>query len=457
MRACGQSVFSRDCASLRRQPKVVTVTTTLTVGVVALAAFQVIPAITVAVSVPFTTVVWLVSSCRDKRISPSAVPAKQPPSPAKPPSPPAPLPFYSNFQPSCWIGPHPREYRKMTDEEIKKEDEYKNAEEAVADKLVRALERAGKDLECKLSGQELYADIYENYPKFHEVQNQTEQLNHIKKMTGPQIGSVPVVRLRNQKTPASPMQDDVLVGKITFSSGGIRCFGAVYGVFDGHGKKGHVVAAYCRVNLLKALVYLIEKYNPEFLSDIGMFNALKLTTVLLNEKVPKNGGSTVAFTLKIGDTLWTAGLGDSRIILCTDEKVIPLSEDNDPANPREKKRIEKRGGRVTLYEGVPRVNGIFAPARSMGDHYPGVNGGADYWVMSARPGITKISLKGIKDKNPTLVCASDGLWNVASSNDIGRFLMANKERPLLEKTQEIAVRARLAGSDDDITVMLVPL
>lgn len=65
-------------------------------------------------------------------------------------------------------------------------------------------------------------------------------------------------------------------------------------------------------------------------------------------------GTTTVVVLIHDKVLWCANCGDSRAILAKEVekgyknewKCVPLSEDHKPDIPKEKKRVEERGGRV---------------------------------------------------------------------------------------------------------------
>lgn len=64
------------------------------------------------------------------------------------------------------------------------------------------------------------------------------------------------------------------------------------------------------------------------------------------------------FSVKKDNRLYTANIGDSRCVMCRQSAsgkptAIPLSFDQNPDNPQEKKRILAAGGRVEPLPGLP--------------------------------------------------------------------------------------------------------
>ena len=49
-----------------------------------------------------------------------------------------------------------------------------------------------------------------------------------------------------------------------------------------------------------------------------------------------------------------ANVGDSRAVLCSDGRALPMSSDHKPNKPEERRRIQALGGRVVYSFGVPR-------------------------------------------------------------------------------------------------------
>ena len=63
--------------------------------------------------------------------------------------------------------------------------------------------------------------------------------------------------------------------------------------------------------------------------------------------------------------LYTANVGDARIVLCRNGKALRLSYDHKGSDENEGKRISKAGGLILNN----RVNGVLAVTRALGDNY----------------------------------------------------------------------------------------
>ncbi|KAG6383872.1 hypothetical protein SASPL_156358 [Salvia splendens] len=79
-------------------------------------------------------------------------------------------------------------------------------------------------------------------------------------------------------------------------------------------------------------------------------------------------GSTAVVAVISPDKIVVSNCGDSCAVLCRNGVAIPLSVDHKPDRPDELRRIEEAGGRVIYWDG-PRVLGVLAMSRAIGDSY----------------------------------------------------------------------------------------
>ncbi|CAH8332998.1 unnamed protein product [Eruca vesicaria subsp. sativa] len=115
-------------------------------------------------------------------------------------------------------------------------------------------------------------------------------------------------------------------------------------------------------------------------------------------------GSTAVVSVITPDKIVVANCGDSRAVLCRNGKPVPLSTDHKPDRPDELDRIEEAGGRVIYWDG-PRVLGVLAMSRAIGDNYLKP-------YVSSEPEVTVTERT---EEDEFLILASDGLWDVVTN------------------------------------------
>lgn len=240
------------------------------------------------------------------------------------------------------------------------------------------------------------------------------------------------------------MEDTYLAEKVDVKIDGSPVKVKISALFDGHGGKG--MADYAKSHLVKHLKKRLEEFNHSGLQDVGVWNALKIALVDLSRSYKEHeGGATANVCLQIGRKVWMANVGDSRAILLTPEgTTVQLTEDQKPHIEKYAKGIEKRGHNVI----GGRLDGILAVARALGDHES--MGGA-----SARPKITLYELPEGSQAS-YLLQACDGIWDVASSDQVGQLAhqLLKKGRSLPVVAADVVKAAFQAGSTDNMTVML---
>lgn len=116
-----------------------------------------------------------------------------------------------------------------------------------------------------------------------------------------------------------------------------------FGVFDGH--RGSNASSYASQEILSVLLDVFKTFKNESIEDI-----LKETFIELNRKMKKDsipGGTTSIIGLIAKNTCYIAHVGDSRAVLCRNNKAIKITEDHKPDRIDELQRITELGGEIT--------------------------------------------------------------------------------------------------------------
>ena len=236
------------------------------------------------------------------------------------------------------------------------------------------------------------------------------------------------------------------------------------GVFDGHGG-GEISKTLCKI-----LPQYFYKHN--FMSKNIPKPSLKYNSYIIdifstiqNELNASNNystsqGSTVCMCIiyiynnkKYLTAFWT---GDSRAISCDNNLIAQsLTLDHKPDSPLELRRIKKLGGFVTFEPNdVPRIQGILAVSRSLGDfdikqfieHKPDIA----HYICNQK----------------FIVVATDGLWDVMNNQMVVDFILNNifdtpnilltdrVNKSDLNIAYKLAMKAIELGSDDNISIIV---
>mmetsp|Transcript_39460 Transcript_39460/g.102863 ORF Transcript_39460/g.102863 Transcript_39460/m.102863 type:complete len:366 (-) Transcript_39460:264-1361(-) len=241
---------------------------------------------------------------------------------------------------------------------------------------------------------------------------------------------------------------------------------SVYGVYDGHGRRGHEVSEAAKASLPADLLKQ---------GDVSIRQAPALMRAAFEraqERVGKEGfsqrsGTTATVVLHDHrqDWLMVAHVGDSGAVLGravgSKMEAVQLTRDHKPELDDERQRIRESGGLVLadgrgsfrVYRSDSRGPGLNM-SRSLGDLQ-----GHDLCGLSAEPEILDLAL-GSADK--VLLIGSDGLWDAVSPQEAVRTALRMGPRCAREAAQKIAREARqrwvLEGNYvDDITVLLIHL
>jgi len=245
------------------------------------------------------------------------------------------------------------------------------------------------------------------------------------------------------------MEDRYTVGKLPSI--------ALFGVFDGHG--GSVTSTFASTYFNQ---YFVQNHNahPDDMEK-ALRGAIAETQKQLQFAAPKKSprdGSTAIICAVDQEAIWTVNVGDSRAVLSRNSKCIPLSEDHKPDRPDEKERIEAAGGQVLTNRDCPRIynsngQGGLALSRALGDEF---YKNPKELLVPAEPDITRRELHRDDD---FLILASDGLWDVYSSEKAVAFVnQLRKQQPLADAnfiSRELVRSALHLESTDNVTALVV--
>mmetsp|Transcript_21159 Transcript_21159/g.49169 ORF Transcript_21159/g.49169 Transcript_21159/m.49169 type:complete len:433 (-) Transcript_21159:157-1455(-) len=182
--------------------------------------------------------------------------------------------------------------------------------------------------------------------------------------------------------PESPNQDSFFIMKIDGQY-------SIYGVFDGHGRKGHDISNFVKDHLPKIL---LSQENLHTDTEKALETAFEKTQVLIEKATDmkkidaQRSGTTasVVFHDHKKGLLYLAHVGDSRVVLGRQHKQpaggarstwagVDLTVDHKPDLPEERARIEQAGGMVLFDGGWNYRVYVRGKRDARGKRYPGLN------------------------------------------------------------------------------------
>lgn len=209
--------------------------------------------------------------------------------------------------------------------------------------------------------------------------------------------------------------------------------GRFAGVFDGHGGSG--VSSYLSSSIYDKIQKNLEKISssPSCPSVKDMVKSISSAlTEIDNEVLEKDdlqyqGSTSVAVYVHENPangerTVIAANVGDSRAVLSRGAFAIGLTRDHKPDDIDERKRILAMGETIEWdsYCNVSRVRNL-SLSRAIGDRFAKP-------VVSSEPEIkvfplSELSVEKGGDKNDFIILASDGLWDVMTSQNCVNFVL----------------------------------
>lgn len=139
--------------------------------------------------------------------------------------------------------------------------------------------------------------------------------------------------------------------------------------------------------------------------------------------------------------LYTANVGDSRIVINRNGKAKRLTYEHKGSDKNEIKRIYKSGGLVL----GGRVNGVLAVSRSLGDIY------LKEFVL----GNPYTTMTELNEGDKFIIIACDGLWDVCDDQEAVSLIKDLTDAKIA--SEKLCTYAIQQGTSDNVTVMVVML
>jgi protein phosphatase 1L len=216
-------------------------------------------------------------------------------------------------------------------------------------------------------------------------------------------------------------------------------------VYDGHsGRAAALAAAEMMTPRLRSLMKSAKEKKEGRPSCCELVRETYLSTdAYIVGRGLEDGAAAATLYIK-GEKFVVANSGDTRVIIGKGDDWLQLTLDHKPDVPEERQRIERLGGSVIVW-GVPRVQGILAMSRALGD--PSLKP-----FVTAEPRITE----GLLGKeNDLAVIACDGVWDVLKPREV--IVLARQQADPQKAAEAIVAKALDAGSTDNITVVVLYL
>lgn len=207
-----------------------------------------------------------------------------------------------------------------------------------------------------------------------------------------------------------------------------------YGMFDGHG--GNEVSLFLAHNLPNIIM---KKYNESESMNQAIRDACFEINPITIDKYPY-AGSTAAIVVILDDIIYTANVGDTRIILIENGVATRLSYDHVATDPLERRSIQSKGGAIIN----DRVNGSLMLSRAFGD-------GQFADVITCQPYMNEIP----RNDDMRLIIACDGVWDVMDDQYAADIFARCNDTGTASRTIKDEALAR--GSTDNVSVICVEL
>jgi len=268
--------------------------------------------------------------------------------------------------------------------------------------------------------------------------------------------------------PESPNQDSFFILKTETCS--------IYGVFDGHGAKGHDVSNFVKETLPRLIVKdqrFMSSDKKQLLREVFRKTQAMCAVASSMQRINSELSGTTA-TVAIHDherkVITIAHVADSGAVAgrlkpgsTTDVTAEALTKDHKPNVKDERARIEQSGGKV-VFDGFANYRIYAKNAR-----YPGLNmsrcigdilGHRDCGII-AEPDVVDIP---VTDDLRWLLLCSDGVWEFISPQEAVELIAGCEPKRAMGGAQKLAkeawdrwIKQEGGAIVDDITVVMVAL
>jgi len=242
---------------------------------------------------------------------------------------------------------------------------------------------------------------------------------------------------------------------------------AFFAIYDGHG--GDKASTYCAKHIHTNVVNHSSYANNK---SYALKEGFKDTDKGFLRKLEDSGSTANAVLIDLSNKkIFCANTGDSRSVLSSKKKAVPLSEDHKPGSTSEKKRIVAashtvereqvlvRGKRIA----IDRVDGQVGVSRAIGD--------GDFKDLPDAPPenqaitcVPDIKERDIGSKDQFIVVACDGVWDVMKNQEVVDYVykqLYSAKEPVTDDKVTMAAQQLVnyainhKESPDNVTAVIV--
>lgn len=251
----------------------------------------------------------------------------------------------------------------------------------------------------------------------------------------------------------------------------------LFGILDGHSEDKtsgrlhaasftEMFAADFKVCFEKEYAQLLpEQRQDGVMIDLALFNALKISFV--NTSIQSNtqsntkatSGTTATVSLIFKGNLYTACSGDSRAMYLSEDQIIPLSWDAKVFNPETDPEQSEKYNRSVFNRGSEIINFLGSYRTYDGLNLTRALGHGREEGINARPKISKFALPENPAMDAFILCASDGLWDVATCKLAATAVLENNKagQHCKDIAKTLITKAFKGGSNDNITALVLKI